>query len=56
MISNRIDKLFRNTKYVGDINDLLNMIEAGDSYVTEFINTFTTNKTHFLGKLFILKI
>ena len=52
MISNRIDKLFRNTKYVGDINDLLDLIESGKSYVTEFINTFTTNKTHFFRETF----
>ncbi len=52
MISNRIDKLFRNTKYNGDINDLLDMVESGNAYVTEFINTFTTNKTHFFRETF----
>lgn len=52
MISNRIDKLFRNTKYNGEINDLLDFIESGNSYVTEFINTFTTNKTHFFRETF----
>ena len=51
MISNRIDKLKRNCSYSGDIMDLLNLVEQG-SYVTEFINTFTTNKTHFFREDF----
>ena len=51
MISNRIDKLKRDAKYQGDIMDLLNSIEQG-SYVTEFINSFTTNKTHFFREEF----
>ncbi|WP_323594213.1 protein-glutamate O-methyltransferase CheR [Aliarcobacter butzleri] len=55
MISNRIDKLKRNCKFYGDIEDLLTSIEKGDN-VTEFINSFTTNKTHFLEKIFILLI
>ena len=46
MISNRIDKLKRNCNNYGDIMELLDSIEKG-VYVTEFINTFTTNKTHF---------
>lgn len=51
MISNRIDKLKRNCRYSGDIMDLLNSIEQGN-YVTEFINSFTTNKTHFFREDF----
>lgn len=51
MISNRIDKLKRNCKYSGDIMDLLDSIEDGN-YVTEFINSFTTNKTHFFREDF----
>jgi len=51
MISNRLDKLKRNTKYTGSIDDLLKEIEKG-SYQTEFINTFTTNKTHFFREEF----
>jgi len=51
MISNRIDKLKRDSKYKGDIMELLESIENG-SYVTEFINSFTTNKTHFFREDF----
>ena len=52
MISNRLDKLKRNTNYKGDdIDELLNKIAAGE-FVTEFINTFTTNKTHFFREEF----
>jgi chemotaxis protein methyltransferase CheR len=51
MISNRIDKLKRNCKFSGDIMDLLNSIEQGTN-VTEFINSFTTNKTHFFREDF----
>ncbi|UTJ05204.1 CheR family methyltransferase [Arcobacter roscoffensis] len=51
MISNRIDKLKRDSKYQGDIMDLLDLVESG-SYVTEFINSFTTNKTHFFREDF----
>ncbi|MGP2655794.1 CheR family methyltransferase [Malaciobacter sp. WC5094] len=51
MISNRIDKLKRDSKYQGDIMDLLDLVENG-SYVTEFINSFTTNKTHFFREDF----
>jgi len=51
MINNRLDKLKRNTKYVGDIEDLLEEISNG-KYITEFINTFTTNKTHFFREDF----
>lgn len=51
MISNRIDKLKRNCKFYGDIDDLLTSIEKGDN-VTEFINSFTTNKTHFFREDF----
>lgn len=51
MISNRIDKLKRNCKFYGDIEDLLTSIEKGNN-VTEFINSFTTNKTHFFREDF----
>ncbi len=51
MIANRLDKLKRNTAYVGNIEDLLNKIEDGE-YTKEFINTFTTNKTHFFREDF----
>ena len=51
MISNRIDKLKRDAKYKGDIMDLLDLVESG-SKVTEFINSFTTNKTHFFREDF----
>ncbi|OCL82813.1 CheR family methyltransferase [Arcobacter porcinus] len=51
MISNRIDKLKRNCNNYGDIMELLDSIEKG-VYVTEFINTFTTNKTHFFREDF----
>lgn len=51
MISNRIDKLKRNCNFSGDIMDLLKSIEQGEN-VTEFINSFTTNKTHFFREDF----
>ena len=51
MISNRIDKLKRNCHFAGDIMELLNSIEQGNN-VTEFINSFTTNKTHFFREDF----
>ncbi len=51
MITNRLDKLKRNTNFSGDLNSLLNDIENG-KYTTEFINTFTTNKTHFFREDF----
>ncbi len=51
MISNRLDKLKRNAKYSGNIDDLLEEVEQG-YYLTEFINTFTTNKTHFFREEF----
>ena len=51
MISNRIDKLKRNCGFSGDIMDLLNSVEQGRN-VTEFINSFTTNKTHFFREDF----
>jgi len=51
MITNRLDKLKRNTKYVGDIKTLLDEIGEG-KFSTEFINTFTTNKTHFFREDF----
>jgi len=51
MINNRLDKLKRNTSYTGNIDDLLIQIADG-KYITEFINTFTTNKTHFFREDF----
>lgn len=52
MISNRIDKLRRNcSNYSGDIMELLDSVEQGKN-VTEFINSFTTNKTHFFREDF----
>jgi chemotaxis protein methyltransferase CheR len=51
MIANRLDKLKRNTKYTGDIVELLHRIEDGE-FTKEFINTFTTNKTHFFREDF----
>ena len=51
MISNRIDKLKRNCNFYGDIMELLDLVEQG-KYETNFINTFTTNKTHFFREDF----
>lgn len=51
MINNRLDKLKRNTKYTGSIENLLALIAEG-KFTTEFINTFTTNKTHFFREDF----
>jgi chemotaxis protein methyltransferase CheR len=51
MISNRVDKLKRNTKFNGEISTLLDKISDGQ-FTTEFINTFTTNKTHFFREDF----
>lgn len=51
MISNRLHKLKRDTKYSGDIEQLLDTIEKG-SFQMEFINSFTTNKTHFFREDF----
>jgi chemotaxis protein methyltransferase CheR len=51
MISNRLDKLKRNARYSGDIVTLLEEVEEGN-YIKEFINTFTTNKTHFFREEF----
>jgi len=51
MINNRLDKLKRNTKHTGNIDELLDEIING-KYTTEFINTFTTNKTHFFREDF----
>ena len=51
MINNRLDKLKRNTNFTSNIDDLLDEISNG-KYTTEFINTFTTNKTHFFREDF----
>lgn len=52
MISNRLHKLKRDTKYTGDIEHLLEAIEKDGLYQMEFINSFTTNKTHFFREDF----
>ncbi len=52
MIANRLDKLIRNTDFKGNMDDLLNEIEHHGKFSTEFINTFTTNKTHFFREDF----
>jgi len=52
MIANRLDKLIRNTGFKGNIEQLLSEIENEGRYVTDFINTFTTNKTHFFREDF----
>lgn len=52
MIANRLDKLIRNTGFKGNIEQLLTEIENEGKYITEFINTFTTNKTHFFREDF----
>ena len=54
MITNRLDKLKRNTKVSGSIDQLLDRITNGE-FTTEFINTFTTNKTHFFREDFHFK-
>ena len=52
MIANRLEKLKRNTDCKNcDLSQLLDKIKNG-SYTTEFINTFTTNKTHFFREDF----
>jgi len=52
MIANRLDKLIRNTGFNGNIDALLDEIEHHGKFSTEFINTFTTNKTHFFREDF----
>ena len=52
MITNRLEKLKRNTnRRDANIEDLLDEVKHG-KYITEFINTFTTNKTHFFREDF----
>ena len=52
MIANRLEKLKRNTECKDcDLDKLLDEIKNG-KYITEFINTFTTNKTHFFREDF----
>ena len=51
MIKNRVQKLLRDTKFNGSINELLDEIEKGN-YTTDLINAFTTNKTHFFREVF----
>jgi chemotaxis protein methyltransferase CheR len=51
MIKNRVQKLLRDTNFDGEIDALLDEIEEGN-YTTDFINAFTTNKTHFFREIF----
>ena len=51
MISNRLHKLKRNASFQGSLDDLLDAIKEAN-YKTEFINAFTTNKTHFFREEF----
>ena len=52
MIANRLEKLKRNTECKDcNLDKLLDEIKSG-KYITEFINTFTTNKTHFFREDF----
>lgn len=52
MIANRLEKLKRNCNFrKDDISELIKEIENG-KFITEFINTFTTNKTHFFREEF----
>ncbi len=52
MIANRLHKLKRDTKYDGSVEELLDIIEKEGLYQIEFINSFTTNKTHFFREEF----
>ena len=52
MIANRLYKLRRDTKFQGEIEELLDIVKKEENYVTEFINSFTTNKTHFFREDF----
>jgi chemotaxis protein methyltransferase CheR len=51
MIDNRLQKLLRDTRYSGSADDIMREIGNG-KYVTDFINAFTTNKTHFFRETF----
>lgn len=51
MIANRLHKLSRDTKFDGTLEELLDHISNGQ-HTTEFINSFTTNKTHFFREDF----
>ena len=51
MIDNRLQKLVRDTKFEGSVDELLEHIKHGE-YVTDFINSFTTNKTNFFREVF----
>lgn len=51
MIANRLHKLKRDSHFPGGLEELLDRVEKGE-YVTEFINSFTTNKTHFFREVF----
>jgi chemotaxis protein methyltransferase CheR len=51
MIDNRLQKLLRDTGYRGSAEDIMKEVNSG-KYVTDFINAFTTNKTHFFRETF----
>jgi chemotaxis protein methyltransferase CheR len=51
MIANRLDKLQRKLAHLGDIDAILKEVSEGRN-TEEFINTFTTNKTHFFREAF----
>jgi len=51
MIANRLEKLKRVLHYNGNIDTILEEVSNGN-YLEEFINTFTTNKTHFFRECF----
>lgn len=51
MIANRLHKLKRDTKFAGSLDELLEEIDNG-KHSTTFINSFTTNKTHFFREDF----
>lgn len=52
MIANRLQKLKRDTHFHGDLEQLLDKIEKNGEHTTDFINAFTTNKTHFFREVF----
>ncbi len=51
MIDNRLQKLMRDTSFTGNVDQILDLIVKGE-YVEDFINAFTTNKTHFFREVF----
>lgn len=51
MIDNRLQKLLRDAKFRGSREEMIQEVKKGN-YITEFINAFTTNKTHFFRENF----